>query len=792
MLQDLRLTFRSLRHQPGFAALAVLIVALGAGANAAVFSVVRAVLLRPLPYADPERLVAIAPTSFFSAADVQLLRDRGRSFSAIASSSPGWMMSMLGAGDPVQIIAARPSANLFETLGVQPLIGRVFDRAHAAAGTHRVVVLGHALWRSRFHGDPGAVGRFVTLDGAPYQIIGVLRNSDSVLDVEAEAWVPFEPGSSFARGRTSLAYGRLRPNADATAASRELQTLVDVMRRETEFRGDVSQPLYVEPLRDVLVGDVRTSLLMVAVAVGLLVLLTAANLGTLLLGRQVARRRDTAVRAALGASNLRLAREALVENASIAVLGAAGGVVAARLAIAPLVRLLPAEIPRLSETAIDATVVGVVVLVTLATVLMFGVAPSVFAAPRTVQPLLRQGAQTDSREGRRALDMLVVAQLALALVLGVAAALTMRSLWSLANLNPGFSPEHVLTMRLQPAGARYRGGGRMLSYYREVEGRVRALAGVEAVGFINHLPLSGYNWTSGFQIDETPAAPGVPPPAIGWRMVDGDYFGSMGIPLRAGRRFERTDSQAAPLVIIVNEAAARRFFGSPGRAIGRTVRLSGATGEQRAAVVGVVGDVRHTSLAIAPEPEMYRPSAQAFAMAMTLVVRTAGSPAAAAAPVRAAVWSVDPNVAIASMGPLTAIVRENLGRPRMIAVLLFVFAAVGVAIVSCGVYGVVAYTVRRREREMGIRLALGAAPASLAALVVRQGLMYALAGCMVGAPIALTAARVMRGLLFGVHPYDPLTIGVLCAAIGLATVAATIVPARRAQRVEPAAVLKSD
>jgi putative ABC transport system permease protein len=275
-------------------------------------------------------------------------------------------------------------------------------------------------------------------------------------------------------------------------------------------------------------------------------------------------------------------------------------------------------------------------------------------------------------------------------------------------------------------------------------------------------------------------------------MVDGEYFAAMQIPLRTGRLFGTADDGNAPPVVIVNEAAARRFFAAPEQALGKSVRLTGATGEQQVTIVGVVGDVRHTSLAMAPQPEMYRPMAQAFGMAMTLVARTTGAPASASAAVRTAVWSVDPNVAIAGMGPLTAVVRDNLARPRMMAVLLAVFAAVGLAIVLCGVYGVVAYTVRRREREMGIRLALGAGPWAVAALVLRQGLSYAVAASLLGLPLALAGARVLRGLLFGVQPHDPATLAFICVAVVSTTLAATLLPARRAGRVEPAAVLKGN
>lgn len=791
MLHDIRLAVRALRHQASFAALAVLIVALGAGANAAVFAVVHAVLLRPLPYAEPDRLVAVAPTSFFSGADAQFLRERSRSFVDVASSSPGWRMSLVGVGEPVQIVAARPSPNLLEMLGVQPVAGRLFVAEDGQAGRPRVALLSYALWQSRFGGDPHVIGRSVTLDGVAREIVGVLGPDAGVIDPEAEAWVPFDASSAFARARSSLLYGRLRPDVDVESASREVQAMLPELERELGLRVETPHLLRAVPLATVIVGDLRTPLLFVAAAVGLLILLTAANLGTLLLGRQVGRRRDLAVRGALGASGLRLARETVVENVLLATLGAVAGLLVARLLLDALVGILPREMPRLAEVTIDPVVIGTVLLLTIVSVLLVGVAPMLLTTSGVNQGLLRQGAHTEGRGGRTALDLLVVAQVALALVLGVAAALMLRSLWSLQHVHPGFAAEGVLTLRLQPAGERYTGPGRMLAYYREVRDRIRALPGIERVGIINHLPLSGYNWVTAFAADDRPSGD-TSAPRIGWRMVDGDYFSAMRIPLRTGREFHRTDDAKAPLVIVINETAARRYFGSPEQALGRTAWLSGATGEQRMQVVGVVGDVRHTSIAIQPEPEIYRPVAQTFMTAMTLVVRTTGLPAASAAAVRSAVWSVDPNVAIAGMAPLTSAVRENLGRPRMMATLLLVFAAVGLAIVVCGVYGVVAYSVRRREREIAIRVALGAERSVIRTLVLRQGVRYGVAGLLLGVPGALAIGRLMEGLLYGLEPHDPATFVMLSLLIAVTTVAATVLPARRAVRVEPAAIMKGE
>ena len=788
MLQDVRRALSSFRRYPSFAALAVAIVALGAGANAVVFSVVHAVLLRPLPYADPDRLVAIAPA--LSIRDVEFLRARARAFAGVAASSPGWLMPLTGAGDPVQIVTARPSPNLFDMLGVRPLYGRLLESGDGAAGRRGAIVLGHRLWQSRFGGDPKVVGRLITLNGSPFEIVGVLSAASGLLDVEAEAWVPFERDPRLDAARNSLGYARLRPGVDLATAQRELRALMPQMARETGGAEIAPENIQLVPLTRAIVGDLRTPLLLITAAVGLLMLLTAANLGTLLLGRQIGRRRDAAVCTALGASRARLAREAAVENAMVAVAGAIAGLAAARIALPALVRILPREMPRLDEVTIDPVVIATVIVASVTAVLFFGVAPFFVTTAASVQPLLREGAQTDSRGSRRLLDLLVVSQLALAVVLGLGAALMARSLWKLQHVQPGFDAERVLTVRLQPGGPRYRAPGRALAYYREVAERVSAVPGVTRVGVINHIPLSGYDWGRTVQRDDEPVRPPSSLPRFGWRMVDGDYFAAMGIALRAGRLFATSDSADAPPVVVVNVTGAVRLFGSAEGALGRAIRMRDPVGEARATIVGVVADVRHKSIASEPEPEFYSPVAQAFGTAMTLVVRTAGSPAAVGASVRAAVWSVDANVAIAGMGPLTAMVRENLGRPRMIATLLLVFAVVGSAIVICGIYGVVAYTVRRRERELGIRVALGATRGSLHALVLRQGLRYAIAGLVIGLPAALAVGRLMRGLLYGVQPHDTVTVAALCVAVVVTTLLAATVPAVRAGRVDPATTLR--
>lgn len=794
MIPDIRQAVRGLRQQPGFAVLAIIIVALGAGANATIFSVVRAVLIEPLPFTRPDRLVTVAPAGFISNADVQFLRARAHVFATVASSSPGWTMSMIGAGDPLRVTATKTSANLFDVLGAKAHLGRVFVEGEDIPGRHRVAVLSYALWQSRFGADTTVIGRVITLEDAPHQIIGVMAPDFEVLGRDAELWMPlpFDPASPFWKGTVAQGIARLRDGVDVNAANRELQSLLPDWRRDVGYERDWGAQMIAAPLREVALGDVRRSLLVLTGAVLLVVVLTAANVGTLLLSRQVARRRESAVRAALGASMWRLATDAAVESLVLAVAGTLAGLAIAWLTLPVLVSLLPPEMPRLAAIRVNGAVLGTVLATSALAVLTFGVLPAVFAVRPELQPLLRIGAQSQPRAARRSLDALVVTQVSLAVVLGVAAALMGQSLLALQRVDPGFDPAHVLTLKLQPSRRRAPDRQRAAAYYDAMIAQVGALAGVTHVGAINHLPLSGYNWVTTIKRDDRPLPPGVSAPTAGWRMIEGPYFESMKIPLLAGRSFDEHDGSTSSAVAIVNEAFATKFFGSVNDALGRSVRTGSARGEEAPTIVGIVGNVRHVALAREPAPELYRPIGQSFPIAMALTVRTIGAPGAIAAAVRQAVWAVDPTVPIADMTPLQTQLRESLGRPRLLAFLLVVFAATGLAILLTGVYGVVAYTTERRGRELAIRLALGAAPRSVAKLVVRQGLVYAAAGLALGMPVAFAATRVLRGLLFGIEPRDPATFAALSLLITAATLVATIAPAHRAWRLDPVATLNRE
>jgi putative ABC transport system permease protein len=793
-LHDLLLAARHLVRRPAYTVTALLLLALGAGANAAVFSVVRGVLLRPLPYQDPGRLVMLWPDTFVNNEDLAFWRERTRSFEGIAANSPGWMMSLVVSGrEPLKVTGARTSDNFFTTLGVAAARGRTIQPGDAAAGAAKVIVLSAALHERHFAGDPAIVGRHVSLDGVDYQVAGVMPRGFEFLEPGTDVWtaLPFVPGSPQQRSQFSLAFARLRTGVPVDAAHAELQQLLPAMREALKKTAEWGREAAVVPMQEHVTGAVRSSLLILLAAVGLILLLAAVNLGTLVLSRSIERAREMAVRTALGATRRRLLQQLVAEQVVLASTGALLGLLVAWITLPVLVSRIPPDVPRLGDISFDLVVFAAVFAATVLVSLVMALVPVAAAARPDIQPLLRQGQSTETPRRRRALGSLVTAQVALAVVLGIGAGLMLRTLWNLQRVDPGFDAANVLTFRLQTT-SRPMNLTTGVAYFEQVLDRIRALPGVGEVGAIQHLPMSGYNWTANVWRPETPPAPGAPRPQAIWRFVGWDYFRVMGIPVRTGRTFTPQDRAGAPPVAIINEALARREFGSADGAIGRRLTSFSAGGETAVEIVGVVRDVRFKSLDTPADPEMYRPLAQTFMFPMAFVVKTDGDPAMLAAAVRQAAFAVDPTIAVAELQPLASLIADTLGRPRLLAMLLSVFAAVGLSLGVVGVYGVVAYRVRQQEREFGIRLALGAGPGRIAQSVARQGVFYAAAGLLIGLPAALVLTRLMDSLLFGVPAHDPLTFTVLPLSVTLATLVASLVPAGRAARVDPAKTMRGE
>ena len=795
-LPDLSLALRNIVRRPGFALVAITLLALGAGANAAVFSVVRGVLLRPLAFPEPDRLVAFWPASFVSNEDVDYWRTHTRSFTHIAAISPGWMMGLVAeTGEPIKVTGGRVSDNIFQALGARAVIGRTIEPGDARVGAPAVAVLSDSLWRSRFNADASVIGRIIQLDGQPHTIVGVMPHQFEIFGRDHDLWsaLPWNPTDRNHKATFSQGVARLAPGVTADAATRELVALAPQMRHSLGKPNEWGRNIHVESLQDSMTGNVRPTLLILLGAVGLILMLAAVNLGTLVLGRSIERVNEIALRTALGASRAQLLRLIVTEQAVLAVAGSLAGIAVAYLALPALIARIPPEVPRVAEITLDWSVLITVLAVSIAVAVSVALIPALITARPNLQPLLRQARVTETPARRRALGALVAVQIALAVVLGIGSMLMLRSMWNLQRVDPGFDPNNVLTFRLQTT-SKHRALTTGLPYLEQMIARVRALPGVTAVGLAAHLPMSGYAWTTNARRSDQQLSPGEQAPQVGWRFVHGDYFESMRIPLKFGRRFTDADSINAPPVVLLNETMARQYFDDAAAAVGRTLIVrSGRTGQDESVeVIGVVGDVRHLSVDREPVAELFRPLLQTFMFPMAMVVRTQGPPAQIGAAVRQAAFEIDPVVPVAEMQAYTTLIADTLGKPRLLGFLLTIFAAAGLGLGLVGVYGVVAYRVRQREREIGIRLALGARPGEMARSVVTQGAVHAVAGVAIGVPVAFFLSRVMGSMLFGVTTRDPLTFTVLPALIVAVTVLACYLPARRAARIDPTLAIKHD
>jgi putative ABC transport system permease protein len=791
----LRYAVRSLISRPLFSIVATLTLALGLGANTAVFSVVNGVLLRPLPYRDPQRLAAIWPGRFISNAELLYLQEHARSFESVAAFSPGWGLAMTGAGEPAQLMGAKTSANFFRTLGVPPLLGRTFADGEAAPGSDGVMVLSYALWSSQFASDRSIVGRSVSIDGAPVTIIGVMPAGFAPFVHDADAWLPLtvDPTSRFHRGATAFAVGRLRPAGTLSGATTELQSLGDVMRRLFDYPDDYARGATVVGLQESIVGNVRATLFVLLGAVGFIVLIAGANVGNLLLVRGAARQREIAVRLALGAGRARIIAQLLTESLLLAAAGGLAGTAIGIGGVRALRTMLPADLPRLAEVGIDGRVLLVCAVVSLGIGIAFGIVPALIAGDADPQSTLRAttSGSGGSRSGRRLRNGLVVAEVALALVLVTGAGLMVQTLWRLGRVDPGFDPRHVLTLRLQPTTRPNTSPEEMRNYFRTVIDRVAAIPGVVAVGSAQHLPLSGFNWRGDVELEDRPLPAGATKPRVVWRSVEGQYFQAMGVKLLRGRTFTDGDIRGGLEVTVVNHAFAERFW--PGQdPIGRRFKAGNATRNRWVTIVGVVGDVHFAGLEADVDIEMYRPETQSTQAAMFIVARTSADPLALLPAMRAAIRGIDAGIPIAQVRALEQLVRGSLDRPRVIMTLLLAFACVGLALGAIGIYGVVAYAVSQRTREIGVRMALGATEQRVLRLVLSDGARLAALGVVIGLALAVVATRALRGLVYGVSTLDPVTYLAVAALLVTVAIVATLVPARRAARIPPATALRME
>jgi predicted permease len=791
VLHDVRIALRSLLRTPAFSLTTILTLALAAGANAAILAVVHGVLIQPLPFPDVDRLVSVWPGRFQSNANLLYTRERGAMFSHVAAVAPGWTMALTGAGEPAKVTVAKVSGNLFETFGTTPLLGHAFSEDAARPGMAGVVVLGYELWMQRFHGDPDVIGRIVQLDGSPARIVAVMPRTFEVFGLKTDAYTPFvmDAAAWYHQLSFSLYAARLAPGRTLEQASTDYRAMLQDLRRERKYADDFGRTATVVPMREALVGDVRSTLVALGGAVGLILLIAGANVGTLQLGRAAARARDVAIRSALGASRGRIVRQLAAENVILAVSGGLLGVGVARLGMPALLSLIPKDTPRVQEIALDPIVAGTVIAAATLVGLSVGLLPAFGCTRLRTAPLLRLGASRETPGAKRIRAALVSLEVALAVVLGIGAGLMLQTLWTMQRVDPGFRAEGVLTLHVQPTGEKYADIS-VPDFYNSLLDRVRALPEVTAAGAIQHLPFSGYSWNIPIQVEGHVVPAGTAPPAAGGRLVTAGYFAAIGQPLLAGREIERADAGRSD-VAVVNEALAVRFFGSTGAAIGRTLRQQGVRGAgPLMTIVGVVGSVRHSALTTAPDPEVYTHVAQGGIASLMLAVRTGGDPLSLVPMVREGIWSIDRDLPLSDIETLEAKIGASLARPRLLLTMLVAFAMLGGMLAVVGVYGVVAYSVSQRRRELGIMVALGAQRERLMGAVLREALLYGAAGLALGIPVAVAGSRVLRSVLFGVSATDPATY----AAIAIATLgivaAASFMPAVRASRVDPVEALK--
>jgi putative ABC transport system permease protein len=790
LLQDLRFGLRLLLRQPAFTLIVVLTLALGIGANTAIFSVVNGVLLRPLPYPAPERLVAVwgfhpeIGQESASLPDFRDWREGATSFESLAAYAPTFF-NLTGDGEPERVSALRVTANFFQTLGVSPVRGRAFEQGEDLRGSNTVAVVSHGFWKRRLGANPAVLGQTLTLNGVPHTLVGIAPE-DFRFHAEAEVWAPLETNSEAGRRSDFLrVIGRLAPGATLESAQTELRA---VASRLSQQYPDTNARWTVElvALREQLVGDSRPALLVFMGAVALVLLIACANVANLLLARAARRQREVAVRAALGASRWRLIRQMLTESMLMALLGGVLGLVLATWGIDVLRASRLSLVPSYVELGIDGWVLSFTLGLSLLTGVLFGLAPALRLPGGNLDSTLRAGARgMTGVTGLR--QLLVLAEVAVALVLLVGAALLLRSFDQLQRVEAGFESEGVLTLRLQLPQVKYPEDPGVVNFYQQLSERVEAMPGVRAAGLTTTVPLAAGAPVNSFSIEGRTPEPNAIEDAEIFTVSPG-YFAALSIPLRSGRLFGSQDGPAAQRVALINEAMARRYF--PGRdPLGARISLND---QDWFTVVGVVGNVRNKTLQQEPPAQLYLPLAQQARRAMFLAVRTTGEPLSLVGNVRREVSALDPDLPLADVATMEQRLGNAVAKPRVNVLLLGGFAAVALLLAGIGIYGVISQMVAQRTREIGIRMALGARPGDVLRLMIFQGMTPALVGIVLGLTAAWASSRLLASLLYGVSATDPVSFLVVPLFLAGVAFLAAWLPARRATRVDPTEALRQE
>ncbi len=799
---DLRYALRLLWKSPGFATAAIIALALGIGANTAIFSVVNSVVLRPLPFRDANRMVVVWERSAAqgwnrigpSGPDYLDFRDQSKSFEDLALLEPG-TGTLTGFGEPQQVPAARVTGNFLPVLGVKPILGRNFQPAEG--WNQRVVILSYRMWDRLFGKDPGVIGKRVIGDAIGYTVVGILpQNFWSPVPVDM--LVPWDDSDLRARNRMAHDFGvigHLKPGVAVKQANAEVDVIVRRISQSVAGMKDWAATVVL--VQDALSENVRTGLWLLMAAVALVLLIACANIANLMLARAAGRGRETAIRMALGAGRWRLVRQFLTESLMLAVIGGGLGLLLALWSVDLLEKVVPQTLPlsggagNVVRPAIhaDAAALLFTVLASFATSLIFGLAPAFAASRGKVHDALKEGVRGSSSGGGRMRGLFAVSEVGLALVLLIGAALTMKSFWRIQQVNPGFTADHVLAMEMElPTDSKYRTDVEQAEFFRRVLERVSALPAVRSAAVANVLPLDNSDSPRlSFLIDgRAPLADGQRLPAD-YRAVSPEYFRTMGISLRKGRQLTESDRTDRPLVAVINESLARRDWPDGSNPIGQRLRFGGNRAWE---IVGIVGDVKHSGLDKQATPSVFISYFQSPEMRMSLVVRTAGDPLSMIRAVKDQVYAVDKDQPMYKIRTMDQVVADSQSSPRFTLVLLGVFAAVALALAAVGIYGVISYAVTQRTREIGIRIALGAERRDVLALVVGEGTALALVGVAVGLAAAFGLTRLISSLLFGVSATDPTIFGGASVFLAAVALLASYIPARRAMRVDPMVSLR--
>jgi putative ABC transport system permease protein len=807
LFQDARYALRMSMRAPGFTFVAVLALALGIGANTAIFTIVHAVLIERLPYQDPGRLAVVWETNarrpgipnVISPANYLRWQERATTFDQM-SAFYEWRANLTGTSEPEEIIAQDVTANFFSTLGVAPIIGRGFLPDEGPDGRNDVTVLSYRLWQRRFGGDRSVIGRIVQLNSRPCTVIGIMPpdvtffvKAGSLVGKPPELWTPFAFTEAHRRprGRYMMAIGRLKPSVSFLEAQTQMSTIASALTAEfPQF--DTGWGVKLVPIHDELSGEWRPALFVLSGAVAFVLLIACANVANLLLARGAARRREVAIRSALGAARLRVIRQLLTESLVLAILGGALGILIARWGLHLLIAMSPIELPALARVQISSPVLVFTAVVSFLTTIVFGLAPAFESSRADGHESLKSG----QREGvagirqRRLRDAFVVAEIALAVVLLVGSGLMLRSLQGLRRVNPGFDSHDVLTVRVSLPFATYPRDEQRLRFFQDLVARVSAIPGVRSAGAITALPFAGLGAATGFTIVGQPPPANGQGPVVDVRVCDNGYFRTMGVPLMRGRLFTDRELRERSNVVIINETMALRYFPQVDP-IGKSVAIEMMSPVVPTEIIGVVGDVRHVDLITPARAMSYWPHVQLPSYsAMTLTIRTAGEPDAFGPRVLGVIHDIDRDQPAADIRTMDQWLARSLSQARFSSLLLTVFAALALLLASIGIYGVMAYAVSQRTSEIGIRLALGAEGRDILSMIVGTAMKLAAAGIGIGVLLALALGRTLSALLYQTPGTDPFTFGAVVVVLGIVAIVASYLPARRASHITPVEALR--